>query len=241
MVAMASGSTITAGKHHLRVPDRSAAELLHREIFQDRVYAPSWPLACCQIVDCGANVGASVSFFAQAFPEANILCFEPDPTSFTYLVENIERNGIGPRVTPINAALGASEGQCTFYASPKGAYSLRMSVDESRMGGVGVPVIVSMRCLSSLLPAWVDLLKMDIEGGEYAVVEDLSRSGSLARVGALVMEVHHRSTTHGRLPRLLTTLEEAGFDCTLAASPRENEANDPFQDILVWASRATPM
>ena len=38
----------------------------------------------------------------------------------------------------------------------------------------------------------IDVLKMDIEGAEYEVVDDLIASGELERVGQLLIEFHHR-------------------------------------------------
>src|SRR5262245_52007081 len=55
------------------------------------------------ILDAGANIGASVCWFAISFPESHIVAFEPDAPNFDLL----RRNTTGLNVDLHNAALGA--------------------------------------------------------------------------------------------------------------------------------------
>src|SRR5262249_32576106 len=41
------------------------------------------------LIDIGANVGAAAIFFASVYPQCQIRCYEPSPTSFEYLQKNI--------------------------------------------------------------------------------------------------------------------------------------------------------
>src|SRR5690606_31541144 len=40
------------------------------------------------IIDLGANSGISALYFRSLFPNSEIICFEPDPQSFSQLTEN---------------------------------------------------------------------------------------------------------------------------------------------------------
>ncbi len=222
--------------HLLRSPDESSAVLLHEEIFVKRIY--EFPVRIDHprmIVDCGANVGTAMSYFCQAYPDAHVLCIEPDPLSFSYLKHNVERNHLQNRTTLLNVAVADSHGTRPFYASPVSQYSLRMSLDRDRMGGVGVPTPVTVERLSQIVPLETDILKLDVEGAEFSIVNDLQEEDLLP--SALAVEVHHNPVLRGRLPQLLGTLEEAGLNCTLDANPKPGFPGDPYQDIMVWAQR----
>ena len=58
-----------------------------------------------------------------------------------------------------------------------------MSTIERRGGGERITV--PMHLLSSYVTDRVDLLKVDIEGAEHGVLEDLSRSGALSRISMI--------------------------------------------------------
>jgi len=47
------------------------------------------------IFDVGANIGLSAITMAAVAPQCNIVCFEPSPTNFPYLKENVKRFGSG--------------------------------------------------------------------------------------------------------------------------------------------------
>ena len=77
-----------------------------------------------------------------------------------------------------------------------------------------------------------ELLKMDIEGGEWAVLED-DRFANTS-VGAIVMEFHARDgvASPGRLAREL--LVNAGFEVL-------SQTLDPGGSTgIIWAARADP-
>src|SRR5690348_5460731 len=60
------------------------------EIFVDEVYKCNFNSAEPYIIDCGANIGLSVIYFKQKYPNAKIIAFEPDKFQFDNLLQNIE-------------------------------------------------------------------------------------------------------------------------------------------------------
>jgi hypothetical protein len=56
----------------------------------------------------------------------------------------------------------------------------------------------------------VDLMKLDVEGAEDAVLEDCV--DVLDRVGAIVMDLHEFDPTVRQAPRVLERLTRAGFE-----------------------------
>jgi len=62
------------------------------EIFDKGIYrfTPSSDTGTKLIIDCGANIGLSVLFFARHYPTHKIIAFEPDPFIFDILKRNIK-------------------------------------------------------------------------------------------------------------------------------------------------------
>ena len=76
--------------------------------------------------------------------------------------------------------------------------------------GAGVP---SQRLRDLIGAAPIELLKLDIEGGEFSVLPDCD--GALGNVRRIVMEVHMFEPSQ-RLGELLLVLERNGFHYSLA-------------------------
>ena len=76
------------------------------EVFVSDFYRPDGipPGQALNIVDLGANVGYATLYFAHQFPNAQFDRFEPHPTSFAVLVDNLRRNHLMDRVTLYKAA-----------------------------------------------------------------------------------------------------------------------------------------
>ena len=85
-----------------------------------------------------------------------------------------------------------------------------------------LPVKRMQTFLSELRHARIDLLKMDIEGAEYAVIEDLIASGILVK--QLLVEFHHRWKEIGpsKTKQAIRNLNAAGYEI-FAVSPSGEE------------------
>ena len=59
----------------------------------------------------------------------------------------------------------------------------------------------------------VDVLKMDIEGSEYAVIEQILRDGLSVRIGVILIEFHHWMSAFSRndTRKAMANLAVAGF------------------------------
>ncbi|HEX7174736.1 MAG TPA: FkbM family methyltransferase [Pyrinomonadaceae bacterium] len=145
-------------------------------------------------VDVGANVGVYVLQFAHwAGPSGRVVAFEPNPGAREVLARHIEMNDLGARVEVAPAAVGASSGSATMYASGAdgmsrlGAPNVLIS---ERVSELTVPVVtLDDFCRERALePDW---LFLDIEGFEIAALE--GARNLIARRGAalnVVVEMH---------------------------------------------------
>src|SRR5262245_2771903 len=203
----------------LQIPDYPSFREMFEEIFLFKVYEfePTRPDPL--ILDCGSNIGVSVLFFKLLHPAARVIAFEPDRETFAYLKRNVTQNGLRD-VDLHEAALGGTEGEVMFYAEPERPGALTMSTQRERNPGEG------KRVRSERLSKWiqepVDFLKLDVEGAEMEVLEELVGAGKLRAIEQMVIEYHHHIDPQSdRFSRLLVLLEEGGFGYQLAAGVRQ--------------------
>lgn len=153
-----------------------------KEVFLSEEYAlvPETPIRT--ILDLGANIGASVTWFALAFPDARIAALEPNPDCFAHLQENVVP--FQERVTLAPVAVATSDGPLTFYQNKEHWGGSLIQRGESSSYTVQGQTLQTV--LASIGWTSVDLVKIDIEGGEYAIAEDLAR----LQPRYLIAEVH---------------------------------------------------
>ena len=144
------------------------------------------------IVDCGSNIGIAIFYFKKLYPDSTVLAFEPDPNTFAMLERNVKTAGFS-NTTVVNKALSNATGSISFYVDGMRPGSLVQSTRRESLSQADVQ-LVEADLLSEYLSGPVDLLKMDIEGSEQEVFEDLAKSGKLSLVREIVMEYHHHMT-----------------------------------------------
>jgi FkbM family methyltransferase len=131
-----------------------------------------------QIVDLGANVGYSCLFWCQQYPEARVTAFEPHPVHVSSITKHLSENHFSDRVKVVEAAAGVAEGAAHLVDAGSS------STITSSPTGYAVPVVDVFK----MLDCTIDILKIDIEGGEYGLLGD-ERFGSL-RARTVVVEWH---------------------------------------------------
>jgi FkbM family methyltransferase len=136
------------------------------------------------IIDAGANIGCATIFFANRYPDARIIAIEPDPSNFEVLQSNCA--GL-PNVTPVAAAVWSHPATLTFVNPNCGKWAVSMK--ERGSDGAAVRGVTIAQLIEEFSLDRIDVLKMDIEGGEKEVFSapDLSW---LDKVGMLAIELH---------------------------------------------------
>ena len=179
------------------------------------------------ILDCGANIGISVLNYKRRFPGARITAFEPDPAICRVLRENLARNGAGD-VQVVEAAAWTRSGDVTFMSH--GTDGGR--IDQN--AGQGRSVRVAAVDLRDYLNEPIDLLKLDVEGAEYELVDHLRNA--MTSVANLVLECHLDQTTLAPFSKLLQDLQGTGFRLSLntfgkwSDLVRRSQVNPPYSE-----------
>jgi len=152
--------------------------------------------------DVGANIGAySLVACAQDAIELHVYSFEPGFSSYSALCRNVILNNFQDRIVPINVALSDQDGLGTMeYSSFSSGAALHRIV--GRVKGTD-----DARCATrfSVLCARLDelierfglanptVIKIDVDGGELAVIRGARRTLALASMRSLLVEVDVQS------------------------------------------------
>lgn len=186
------------------------------------------------IIDCGSHFGQSIIYFKLLYPEANIICFEPDDHTFSILKDNIESNGI-QNIEMHNKAVADYDGEINFYNIEDNKSSVVMSTVRERVQN-GKRNVVEATRLSNYINSTIDFLKMDIEGAELSVLKELIKSDKLRYIKQMVIEYHHHIKEHeDNFSHTLELLEDAGFGYQIEADFLKPRWKVYFQDILIYA------
>ncbi len=127
------------------------------------------------VVDIGANIGIYTLLFARwVGPGGRVLAFEPDPDNFALLQKNIRQNGYG-NVTVYPFAVSNRIGTSKLFVSNinRGDNRLRPFRDQDTILEIK---ITTLDAVTADVSGPVDLVKMDIQGGEYEVLEGMTRT-----------------------------------------------------------------
>jgi FkbM family methyltransferase len=189
------------------------------------------------IIDVGSNIGLAILFFKTLFPRSAVTGFEPDPEAFEVLTKNVRDNGLH-RVHALNQAVHDGRDPVYLYGDRTTPGSPQMSTRSERISG-NAKVVPATR-LSEHIDERVDFLKLDVEGAERVVIQELEDSGTLGRVKRMAIEYHHHlDPDEDALSRMLATLERGGFGYQLEAriDRAPGSRSRHFQNILVHAYR----
>ncbi len=193
-------------------------------------------------IDCGANRGIVLNEAAIQLPHFEHIAYEANPRLIPTLLAVRDRHP-DVRITIRHAAVWTQDGEIDFYLTDEDAdpnhEGSTLALGKST-GGVRYDAPVRVPCVDldrvlreETSPGDTIILKMDIEGAEYDVLERLLDTGSINRLSALLVETHaHKISTipRQRHDRLIERLMAWG------GAPR-------LRDIkhIGWAREGVPL
>lgn len=151
------------------------------------------------VVDVGANVGAFSVLAAKM--GAKVWAYEPHPDNAQALVTNLHANGVADRVRVYQAAVWPEGGSGFELAGDGGGAHIGALEGEATHSVLGL----DMAEVLAEAGGSIDLLKLDCEGAEYAILlgqanfaGDPFAGGApwLAHVAAIAMEYHGPHMPH---------------------------------------------
>lgn len=209
---------------------------LFHEIFVNQDYHFTAEHDRPYIVDCGSNMGSSILYFKKIYPRAVIVGFEPFDHAFQVLRRNVDANDLQD-VTIHKLALSDRKGlRRLFYDSSNPGSSVRSLCQEYAADAASITVETTT--LSGHIDRTVDFLKMDIEGSEISVMQDLQEAQKLPLIQKAAIEYHHHVATDADgLSRLLYILEQNHFGYHVHVTLGHSRWTHQAQGILIYAYR----
>jgi FkbM family methyltransferase len=208
------------------------------EIFRWRAYEP--PAGArealvalgrgLRVLDLGGHVGLFGLFVQGAMPVERLISFEPDPRNAELLRRCVAANRLGARWQVIEACAATRDGTIAFRSSyhlsrlataAQPLVQLQHGIAHTFPFLTGTAILDSeereVRCRDAypfLLDA--DLVKMDIEGGEWELLADHRLSSVPAR--AIVLEYHYGGAPADPDRVVARALARAGYTLGAAAA-----------------------
>ena len=143
-------------------------------------------------VDIGANVG-SYTILACSAVGARGVAFEPVPSTYKRLVENMRLNHLDEKVKCINKGVGAQQGTIAF-TSDSDTTNHALASGEQCHNKVSVEVTSLDTALRSEYPS---LIKIDVEGYETPVLEGAQEILNNKILNAVIMELNGSGSRYG--------------------------------------------
>ena len=183
---------------------------LFEEIFIHEVYKFDSRNSKPCIIDCGSNIGMSILYFKCLYPHSTITAFEPDPNAFRLIQENVKQNKL-TNVTVLNFALDYAPGKVILFGNqqPGGLTNSLITSSDRKIG-----TTIFAKKLSEFIDQSIDLLKIDVEGAEGKIIDDLIFHKKLSAIKKLIIEFHPKYA-NSSLEDFISKLKSHRFSCQI--------------------------
>jgi FkbM family methyltransferase len=166
------------------------------------------------VFDVGANVGLYSVMLAKAVGNrGHVIAFEPENESYQHLLDNLKLNGI-TNVRAYRKALGERRCEAKLYRGEENAdSSLVRPPTGSDSGHQMVEVVGGDEFAEAEGLPLPRLIKIDVEGYEYNVIQGLRRTLAQPRCELLCCEIHpHFLPKSVRAESVLGLVQSLGFN-----------------------------
>ena len=155
------------------------------------------------VIDIGANYGEVEKVLSEI--GCKIYAFEPHPVFFSRLKQQY---GDNPNIVLSDSAIWKKDEQRNFYFK-RSASALNggATLMEEKTNIVDLNLNITVECLdiSRLVHSIdkdIDVLKMDVEGAEYEILERLIETDSYKKIKSIYFEDHSRKMPSNRFKNL---------------------------------------
>nr|WP_314897191.1 FkbM family methyltransferase [uncultured Flavobacterium sp.] len=169
---------------------KSSDLLTFHQIFTFKEYDINLGFIPRFIIDAGANIGLASIFFANKFPETKIIAIEPENSNF----EMLEKNTKDYENVLLNKRALSNESNLSFDVVDKGFgnWGFVTEIHDLNIIHKVVDTVRSITIDEILIEnnlEYLDLLKIDIEGGEKKLFES-NYENWLPKTKCIIIELH---------------------------------------------------
>ena len=173
------------------------------------------------VFDLGAHVGKTAQKYRKTFPDATVYCFEPTEATFSRLSE---RTSSDKKIVRHMMAVSDRHGSLDFHHNSqastnsvfKSAKEAGLYWDESKMKTQHVATVpattLDIFCKDERITE-IDVLKMDIQGGELLALQGAVDLLSAQKIRLICMEVIFVPTYEGQpqVHEIMAWLKDRGY------------------------------
>jgi FkbM family methyltransferase len=189
------------------------------------------------IYDIGANAG-SYTILAAGVKKAKVVAFEPVPSTFERLKNNIAINHIESNVTSINTALGKDTGIVKFTSDDDCTNHVLQGDEDTSINTIEVAITTLNKIVeSSPFPTG---MKIDVEGYEHEVLSGALEVLKDSRLKFIIMETGDQDKKYNsERSSIISDLKAEGFEGCIY-NPREKEIvklynSEKLPDNIIFA------
>jgi len=156
------------------------------------------------------GVGTDISFDLQVIKRIGCMVFAFDPTPRS--IEWIKNQALPSEFKFLEYGISDKDDLIIFYPPVNPAHvSFSANTSFTKDNGIELPVYTLKSIMKKLGHDKIDLMKMDIEGSEYCVIQDLVNSG--IEISQMLVEFHHRFDKFSieKTRDAVKALQKAGF------------------------------
>lgn len=164
-------------------------------------------------IDVGADIGTYSLVAASKITTGKVYAFEPTPSSLCILNQNIYLNNFGSKIEIVEklvSDIDATEG----FVFCKDSEENHIIYSKGKMAEKGQKVksVKLDTFAASMGLSYVDLVKIDVEGAEYKVLQGFEGYLATGSVGILLIEVNLKSKLFGlRADDVFSFLLDRGY------------------------------
>jgi len=142
-----------------------------------------------KIIDLGGNIGLTTMYATTQFPSCEVIIVEPYKNNLDILCKNIdtissEKNKY--KISFLNKAIWKHTGRLKIYDHRAEGWAIQV-VDQADGEIEGVTMEELLKCMPE-----VDILKIDIEGTEFVIINDAVNCDWLIKVKVIAIEIHKK-------------------------------------------------
>ena len=158
------------------------------------------------IIDIGSHIGLFTLYASQFCKQGKIICYEPIKENYQLLLSNIELNHLS-NVECYNKAVSKSNSPIRIYINSDESGHSMFDPQENfiDVDSISLQQIIDDHHIDS-----IDFLKLDCEGAEYEIIENLPKS-RFSQIKKMIIEYHLADKKPFLLKNLLNTLESNSF------------------------------
>jgi len=162
------------------------------------------------VIDVGGFVGDFSLYAVKRLNARRVIVCEPSPRNWSLLLKNIANNGFEDRIEPVNKAVTDGSDLMMDIDAPDECQSTVSAYFQRGHDVAAVPGISLSQLLRDHGVESVDLLKIDCEGGEFAILES-TPSDVYGRIRNIVFEYHQVEGLWEKLDSVKQRLRREGY------------------------------